>query len=212
MNIDRTRIIRTNRLSTTLTVAVITLVMGVIIGGAGAEIGSSIPDLKKANNTMLGTVSSSTQNTPQPGSVDEWNPFQQIRNMQAQMDRMFNQMNERFQSEPGLSGFADTPGYSLSLDVRDLKDHYEVHAWLPDARASDVHVSLKNDQTLKVEVNSQHTVKSANLNGTDTNAVTRVAEWGQYEQEVQLPTPVKADQMKISRNGHELTITIPKKS
>jgi hypothetical protein len=27
---------------------------------------------------------------------------------------------------------------------------------------------------------------------------------------VQLPTPVKADQMKIQREGHELIITIPK--
>ena len=60
---------------------------------------------------------------------------------------------------PGASAsfFADSPGYSLSLHVQDLKDHYEVRAYLPDAKSSDVNVSLLDKQTLKVEVGNKST-------------------------------------------------------
>lgn len=211
MNNDRMRTAKTNKLSTTLTIGVITLVMGVIIGGAAAEIGT-VPGEADTSVATAGTASSSAQGSPQPGGMDQWNPFHQMRQMQSQMDRMFNQMARQFQSEPKLNGlFPDTPGYSLSMDVRDLKNHYEVHAYLPDAKASNVHVSLKNNRTLNVEVNSQKTSKTSSVSGKSKN-LTNVAEWGQYEQSIQLPTPVKAGQMKIKRSGHELIITIPKET
>lgn len=39
---------------------------------------------------------------------------------------------------------------------------------------------------------------------------TRISELGQDEEVVQLPSPVKANQMKMTRNGHELIITVPR--
>jgi HSP20 family molecular chaperone IbpA len=198
--------IRTNKITTTIIIGAITLALGLVIGVTAAESGIGIFGVKaRDNNTATNDVSSSSPNNLQSASKEEWNPFQQIRDMQAQTDRMFNRMNEQFQDAAGFHGFTDIPGYSLSLDVRDLKNRYEVHAYLPDAKASDVHVSLENSQTLKVEVDRQHDQKSSM-----TNMASNVVELGQYIQEVQLPTPVKADQMKITRSGHDLVITIPK--
>jgi HSP20 family molecular chaperone IbpA len=205
MNTIGNKIIRTNKTSTTLIIGAITLAAGLAIGVAAAKAGGS------AGAKTDATASGQSHASPSVSRLDQWNPFQQMRQMQAQMDQMFNQMTRQFQSEPGFNGFADIPGYSLSLDVRDLKDHYEVRAYLPDAKASNVHVNLTNDQTLKVEVDRQQTAKS-NRSSAGTNALTRVTDWGQYEQTVQLPTPVKTDQMKINRKGHELIITIPKQS
>jgi HSP20 family molecular chaperone IbpA len=205
MNTIGNKIIRTNKTSTTLIIGAITLAAGLAIGAAAAKAGGS------AGAKTDATASGQSHASPSVSRLDQWNPFQQMRQMQAQMDQMFNQMTRQFQSEPGFNGFADIPGYSLSLDVRDLKDHYEVRAYLPDAKASNVHVNLTNDQTLKVEVDRQQTAKS-NRSSAGTNALTRVTDWGQYEQTVQLPTPVKSDQMKINRKGHELIITIPKQS
>lgn len=201
MNTNPNNIVRTNRTIVTVLVAAITLGLGVVIG-VTAESGNhgSSSSTSPATNTKLSTVANATSVGP-----NQWNPFQEIRNMQSQMDRMFSQMNQQFQSTPALSGFADVPGYSLTTDVRDLKDHYEVHAYLPDANASDVNVSVKNNRTLDVRVNSHETVNSGKQNATST-----VAEWGQYQQEIQLPTPVKADQMKITHQGHDLIITVPK--
>jgi HSP20 family molecular chaperone IbpA len=135
----------------------------------------------------------------------EWNPFQELRNIQLQMDQMVNQMTTQFRMEPRLSVFTDTPGYSLSLHVRDLKDHYEVRAFLPDAKSSDVNVSLLDKQTLKVEVSNKSTETS-----NQKNANRSITEWGQYAQIIPLPAPVKGEQMKLDRPNHELLITLPK--
>jgi len=125
--------------------------------------------------------------------------------MQAQMDREFNEMFQQFRTQPQFNTLQVNPNYSLSLNVRDLKDRYEVRAFLPDAKASDVHVTLENGQTLKVEVNNNQTNAS-----NQTNQTSQVTEWGQYEQVIQLPSPGKTDQMNVKHEGHELIVTIPK--
>lgn len=206
MNTDPSKIIRTNKTSTTVIIGAITLAVGLAIGVMAAESGAASASAKgQTGAATTNQLSSSVSNLPPLGRADAWNPFQEIRDMQARMDRMFNEMNQQFQGQASFHGFNDVPGYSLSLDVRDLKDRYEVHAYLPDAKASDVHVSLSNNQTLNVEVNRQQ-VKSSDKQ----KVVASVTELGQYEESIQLPDPVKADQMKITRNGHDLLITIPK--
>jgi HSP20 family molecular chaperone IbpA len=205
MNTDEKRPTGTTSKSTIVIVGVITLAAGVLIGltvtkSMGGNPAPAVTTAKIATNQM-----SSVASAPNPAGWDEWNPFQGMRDMQSQMDQMFNRMFERFRQEPSLRGFNELPGYSLSLDVRDLQDRFEVRAYLPDAKASDVNVSLENNRTLKVSVGSKSTEATGGK-----NASTRVTEWGQYEQVIQLPASAKADQMKIEHNGHELLITIPK--
>jgi HSP20 family molecular chaperone IbpA len=195
---------RTNKTTTTVIVGLATLGIGLVIGAAATQTGAGLLNgagKAKATNQIF----SVSANSPNSGNQNTWDPFQEIRNMQEQMDQSFNQMFEQFRSEPRFNVFQENPGYSLSLDVQDMKDHYEVRAFLPDTKASDVHVSLKNGRTLKVDVNSKRTEKSG-----PKNMSANVTELGQYEQVVQLPTPVKADRMKIKREGHELIITLPK--
>ena len=143
---------------------------------------------------------------PTPGA-NSWDPFQEIQRMQSQMDQSFNQMFEQFRMQPQFDFLQANPNYSTSINVENLKDRYVVHAFLPDAKTSDVHVTLNNGQTLTVEVNSRQGEKS-----NQTNALSQVSEWGQYEQTVQLPTPVKQNQMTVKHDGHDLLITIPKAS
>jgi HSP20 family molecular chaperone IbpA len=202
-NIRRNQPPRMNRTTTTVVIGLVTLGIGLVLGAAAAETGS-MPNLtRQAHPTN--PISSTAPSDPKGGGLPGWNPFQEMRDMQAQIDQSFDKMVDRFRTEPQFTGFQDYPGYSLSLDVRDLKDRYEVQAELPDAKASDVHVSLKNGQTLNVEV-SRKEAKTSDRK----NAATSLFELGQYDQMVELPTPVKADQMKIQREGHELIITIPK--
>jgi HSP20 family molecular chaperone IbpA len=196
-----------NKTTTTVIIGFLTLVAGLALGAAAAETGS-LPKIAQraqtASSPAAQTAPEATSNV-KPSGLGNSNPFQEMRDMQAQIDQSFDKMVEQFRTDPQLSGFKDYPGYSLSLDVRDLKDRYEVQADLPDAKASDVNVSLKNGQTLNVEVSRKSTETS-----DQKNAATSVIELGQYDQMVRLPTPVKADQMKIQREGHELIITIPK--
>ncbi len=59
-----------------------------------------------------------------------------------------------------FNAFQENPNYSLSLNV-------------PDAKASDVHVTLEYGQTLKVEINSQQNKSSAQKSGSS-----QMSEWG----------------------------------
>jgi HSP20 family molecular chaperone IbpA len=145
------------------------------------------------------------QPAPSPARSAAWNPFQEIRDMQLRVDRMFEDMSTQFRHEPRLSLFPDTPGYSLSLKVQDLKDRYEVRAYLPNAKAADVKVSLLDKRTLKVEITNQTTSGSNEQKGSE-----RVTEWGQYAQTIELPAPVKSEQMRIDQPTHELIVTLPK--
>jgi HSP20 family molecular chaperone IbpA len=149
-----------------------------------------------------------TNQMPTPTlDANPWNPFQEIQRMQSQMDQSFNQMFEQFRAQPQFNLLQSNPNYSTSINVENLNDRYVVHAFLPDVKASDVHVTLNNGQMLTVEVNNRQSEKS-----NQTNAVSQVSEWGQYEQTVQLPTSVKPNQMTVKQDGHDLIITIPKAS
>ena len=125
--------------------------------------------------------------------------------MQLHMDQMFDWMTAQFHADPKLTLFAKNPGYSLSLRVQDMKDHFEVRAYLPNANPSDVNVKLANNRTLQVEVTNKSTQSAG-----PKNAGTQVTEWGEYAQTIQLPAAVKTEQMKIDKQKHELLITLPK--
>lgn len=184
--------------------AALALGAGVGVASAGLRIARPAPGNAPAGGT---NSLSPLWSSPMLLGPQQRDPFAEMRQMQAQMNRDFNRMFEQFGQNPQFRGLDAHSGYSLSLSVQDLKNHYEVRAFLPDAKTQDVHVSLKNGRTLKVEVKRQRTQTSK-----QNQATTRVSEWGQYEQVVQLPGPVKADQMKVHRQGHELIITIPKAS
>jgi HSP20 family molecular chaperone IbpA len=148
--------------------------------------------------------SATSKTAPDPALPDAntGDPFAEMSRMQELMDRMMNQSIEQFRNDPKL---ADTPGYSLALDVREFKDRFEVHAALPDAKASDVNVKLEDDRTLSVEVGNKST-----STGQQGSASTTTAEWGQYTQTVELPAGVQANRMKVDQKGHELIVILPK--
>lgn len=191
--------------SRSVIIGVAALIVGVTIGVAGTQLRSKTSSADKTAAVDTNQMALALFGGPNVTDPSQWDPFQEIQRMQAQMDRDFNEMFQQFRTQPQFNAFQANPNYSLSLNMQDLKDRYEVRAYLPDAKASDVHVTLENGQSLKVEVNSKQTPSSA-----QTNQTSQVAEWGQYEQVIQLPTPANADQMKVKHEGHELIITIPK--
>ncbi|MEI8289987.1 MAG: Hsp20 family protein [Verrucomicrobiota bacterium] len=151
-----------------------------------------------------GTVQSPAPDTPFPGANDAWDPFREMRDLQAEMDKMFQRSISRFQLSPMMDPFKNDTGYSLSLDVRELKDRYEVRAYLPDAKATDANVKLEGNR-LQVEVTNRPTASRQN-----TNSLVQTGEWGRYTQVVELAGKLNSTQMKVEHKNHELVITIPK--
>ncbi len=193
------------RILTLVIGGVAVLALGMLLGIGATKHLAGIPAAAAATKAMHSAAPHPAQAAATPDDSAAWNPFQEMRDMQLRMDRMFDQMSSQFRMEPRLSLFADNPGYSLSLRVQDLKDHFEVHAYLPNAKASDIKVSLLDKQTLKVEVTNKTTV-AANQKSANQQSI----EWGQYAQIIRLPAPVKSEQMKLDQPTHELIVTLPK--
>jgi len=135
---------------------------------------------------------------------DVQNPLREIRALQAEMDQAVRRLSDEFRANPKLNVLQQAPGYGIAVDVRDLKDRYEVHAFLSDTKAADAKVKLEGDQ-LKVDLNSNVLETTAGKGGES-----KLTEWGEYEGMVQLAGTLRADQVKIDRKEHELIITVPK--
>jgi HSP20 family molecular chaperone IbpA len=187
----------------TLFISLATLAIGLLVGLFIAKHVSWHAEVVESSaHAPAALVAAPDPALPDANALD---PFTEMRRMQEQMDQMMNQSIQRFRNDPKFNGFVDPPGYSLSLDLREFKDRFEVHATLPDARASDINVKLEDDHTLSVEVGNQ-----AAANRQQGSASATIQEWGQYKQTIQLPSAVQASKMKVDHKDHELVIILPK--
>ena len=197
--------------SNPIVIGVITLVLGLVLGVvAEKHVGRNSAATRNA--PAAAPAKSSTANVPHrllpdlfdDDAGDSWDPFREMRSLQAEMDEMFRRSIARFRMNPQMGIFQDDAGYSLSLDVRDLKDRYEVRAFLPDAQAPEAKVRLEGNR-LEVAVTHRQTEKPPGKHEPDPGM-----EWGRYTQTVELAGNLKGDQMKVEPKAHELLITIPK--
>lgn len=193
--------------------AVIGLVMlfvGLSIGVAAAKyVAHSAAPASKGQAAAWRPLGGGTTQIPAPdtlfhGADEAWDPFREMRDLQAEMDKMFQRSISRFQLSPSMDPFKKDTGYSLSLDVRELKDRYEVRAFLPDAKTTDAKVTLEGNR-LQVDVTNRPVASQQN-----TNSVVQTDEWGHYTQVVELAGKLNNSQMKVENKDHELLITIPK--
>src|ERR1041385_1585404 len=212
----------------TTMVGIVTAIVGLVVGLGIGVWGIKTSNASNAPTTTSNTSSKSTtsnktnsntastnssridQNKDEdpllsPKDWDHWDPFRDMERMQEQIDRAIRDATEKFSLAPGAPVFRPDAGYSSSFDLRDRKDHYELRAYLPDVNASDVNVKIDNDQTLHVSVKQQKQETKNTKNGSAS-----ITQLGEYEQVVTLPEPVRSQDMKIDRHGHEIVVTIPK--
>ena len=191
-------------------VGLVMLLVGLSLGLAGekylarGEVPAATAQTADARSPGGGRLPFPAPDTLFPGADDPWDPFREMRDLQAEMDQMFQRSISRFQLSPAMDPFKNDTGYSLSLDVRELKDRYEVRAYLPDAKASDANVKLEGNR-LEVAVTNHPATGQQNI-----NSPVQTEAWGQYTQEVELAGKLNGSQMKVDHQNHELLITIPK--
>jgi len=199
-------------MSKPLVVGLVTLILGVLIGVAAEKYvgrSSALAGNGRSAHAASGSPTVGATQRPAPDAFDfdaieTWDPFREMRNLRAEMDEMFRRSIARFHMNPQMDLFKDDAGYSLSLDVRELKDRYEVRAFLPDAKASDSKVTLTGNR-LEVEATHRKLEKQSG-----SNEPASATEWDRHTQMVELAGNLKSDQMKVERKEHELLITIPK--
>jgi HSP20 family molecular chaperone IbpA len=176
-------------------VGIVTLIVGLAIGlGIGVWSAKTL----HASTAPEQQAATSKKNT-------DWDPFRQMERMQEEIDRAIQRATREFETAPNAAWFHPSVGYSSSFDLEDRGDHYELRAYLPDAKASDVNVKIDNDRTLHVSVTQRKEETKKTSSGS-----TSFKELGTYEQVITLPEPVRSSEMKIDRQDHEVVITIPK--
>ena len=190
----------------TTVVGIATLIVGLALGlGIGVWGLSNTRASSSPRSASTSEVTAKAE-TREPGVLhDDWDPFQQMEQMQEEIDRTIRRATEHFQLSPHASFFRPQAGYSSSFDLRDKKDHFELRAYLPNVEASDVSVKIDDDRVLHVSVTQKQQETKR-----ESSAESQVTALGHYEQVVTLPEPVKGAEMKTERNGHELIITIPR--
>src|ERR1043166_9016863 len=212
----------------TTMVGIVTAIVGLVVGLGIGVWGIKTSNASNAPTTTSNTSSKSTtsnktnsntastnssridQNKDEdpllsPKDWDHWDPFRDMERMQEQIDRAIHDATEKFSFGRGATAFPPVAGYCSSFDLRDRKDHYELRAYLPDVNPANVNVKIDNHRMLHVSVKQQKQQTKNTNNGSAS-----ITQLGEYEQVVTLPEPVRSEDMKIDRHGHEIVITIPK--
>jgi HSP20 family molecular chaperone IbpA len=190
----------------TTIVGIVTLILGLALGLGIGVWSVKNSQARSASGAQVNLSSPALSATAEPSfGKNEWDPFRQMERMQEEIDPAIRSATKHFELNPGAMVFRSDAGYSSSFDLRDGKNSFELRAYLPDAKASDVNVRVDNDRTLHVGVTQRKEETKSTSGGSGS-----FTELGHYEQVVTLPEPVKSSEMKVDRHDHEIVITIPK--
>jgi HSP20 family protein len=154
-----------------------------------------------------------TQQSAPPGNASAssggWNAWQEMRHMQHQMNRMFDQAYVRMRSEFGQSSPQSQGGAPFpesQMTVKEKKHDYVVTANMPGVRKGDINVSLTG-RLLRISAQSQ---SQENIKGKHGKVVGDETYASSYQRALTLPGPVNASGMHTKINDGTLTVTIPK--
>jgi HSP20 family protein len=154
------------------------------------------------SSTSMETAPVLTLPDPTLGPLADWDRdiFERMEKTRRDMDRIFDESLKEFRSEH--QGVFDRPRFGSSLDVQEEGDNYVVRAYLPDRKMENVNVTVEG-QTLKIEAKAEETEKKEDKGVVKSHKT-------HYAQVITLPSPVKADKMKVDRKDQMLVVTVPK--
>jgi HSP20 family protein len=173
-----------------------------LMGGAGAKTYMDhAPAHRVADQPAV--ASPAPGKDTQSWSDDPWmRMYQDMQQIQAHMDRMFEDSFQRFESGPPAASFDS--GERVTLD--DQKDKYVVTAQIPGAKESDIRVAL-DGRLLSISSQTQREDRKTAANG-QTLSDQRYA--SSYQQAFTLPEPVSATGMHTEYKDGVLQVIVPK--
>jgi HSP20 family protein len=127
-----------------------------------------------------------------------WEPFQELRQMQGNMNRLWRDLGHGGGEEGNVESWA------IPLDVVQQGDNIVVKATVPGVNPEDIDVSIEND----VLIIKGHTKEEREHQ--EGNYLMRERRSGSFYRALRLPETVDTDQAHPSYEHGVLTITIPK--
>jgi HSP20 family protein len=130
--------------------------------------------------------------------VRRWDPFREMAELRATMDRLLNETRNR----PLIA--SEDSSWMLPLDVSESEDAFWVKASLPGVNPEDIDISLTdNVLTIKAEVKADEKIENARYH-------LRERRYGLFSRSITLPTAVNADQVEATYKNGVLILHIPK--
>ncbi len=134
-----------------------------------------------------------------------YNPFEEIRKIQQQMDKVFNRLHQQFLQGRAFSDFGNTFIKTPAADILDKGDHYLIQADLPGADKKSIHVTEK-EGILKIEARTVQEKKEKS-----DNYIRQERFVGAFAKVLTLPKDADASKLSTKYTNGVLEITIPKR-
>ena len=133
-------------------------------------------------------------------------PFEEIQKLQTQIDKIFSEFHKKMMKD---DVFANFKGLSLNkeplMDLKDLKDHYEIKVDIPGVDKNGINISVKNG-LLKIEAKRE---ESKDIN--KSNFIKKERFFSNYVRVISIPKDADTDKLKTSYKNGVLRVDIPKK-
>jgi HSP20 family protein len=128
-------------------------------------------------------------------------PFRGLAEIQSEINRAFDSY---FGSRPRVVPAAAERNWSPPADIYETRDDLVVSVELPGVKEKDVQLTIVGDiLTLRGQRGSSAEAREENYH--------RIERWsGTFERHVELPVPVKADQVRATYKDGVLEIRLPK--
>lgn len=134
-----------------------------------------------------------------------FNPFQEMQKMQKQMDKTFNEFQQKMMHDDSFAKFPTTFSVSPAMDLKDLGDKYLLKVNIPGSDKNEINITTK-DGILKIEAKKLQEKKEKGGNFLKQE---RFA--SEYMRMITLPKDADTNKLKSSYENGVLEITILKK-
>jgi len=135
------------------------------------------------------------------GSIERWDPFRNISDIQGEVNRLFGSFSGRPTAVATGSGVRM---WAPVLDMHETKDDLVLNFELPGGREKEVSLSITGDL---LTVRGEHEI-NRDLRDESYHHVERV--YGKVERSVQLPMPAQAEKVKATYRDGVLEVKLPK--
>lgn len=134
-------------------------------------------------------------------SIIKYDPFRELRNLQDEMNRLFNvNFAGKFNQEDMASS-----GWTPSVDIYESEGEIVLEAELPGMKRDDFEVSIENNIiTLKGEKNFEKSEESDSYHRVERA-------YGSFTRSFSLPRSVSAENTKADFSNGILRVSLPKK-
>ena len=131
-------------------------------------------------------------------AIQRWDPFNELRQMQDTMNRLWRGYDRRAASDGEFEAWA------VPLDVVRKGDDIEVRASLPGVDAEDIQITVENDVlTISGRTSSESEAEEGDF-------LMRERRSGSFHRALRLPDTVDADKASTGYSNGVVSVTFPK--